>query len=95
MGVNSPVPKWKQPQQGYTKINKDARLRKEERRRIAGGPCRGDRGTFKGSFFLQLKDVESPLAAEAIALREGITLPYIINGDGSRWRATRRNLFKS
>ncbi|GAA0174291.1 hypothetical protein LIER_27713 [Lithospermum erythrorhizon] len=64
--------RWRPPATNMIKVNCDAGWHKESRTGSLGVVIRDDRGLFNGAFFKQIQHVDSPLVAEALAIREGL-----------------------
>ncbi|GAA0183764.1 hypothetical protein LIER_31118 [Lithospermum erythrorhizon] len=65
---------WRPPSSGFIKMNSDAGWDKSSRLDTMGAVWRDAKGVFGGAVFQQLHHVDSSLVAEALALREALSV---------------------
>jgi ribonuclease HI len=66
--------KWTAPPSGFSKINVDAAVRKNQNCGAVAAVCRGDDGVYLGASAVVVQGISDPATLEALACREALAL---------------------
>jgi hypothetical protein len=66
--------KWTAPPSGFSKINVDAAVRKNQNCGAVAAVCRGDDGVYLGASAVVVQGISDPTTLEALACREALAL---------------------